>query len=163
MKDMFSIPRRLLALTLTSTLPFGALAEPPGMFPPPPQMTGAPGPHGGMPPHDMAYGSPLPPVLHGIKLSDEQQDKVFAILHDAAPAFRDLAKAQRRAEEELQQFVLSERFDEAGLRARAEALARQWSGLATLRGRTDRQILALLTPEQRRQLTERTAKDKTGR
>lgn len=109
------------------------------------------GPHGGLPPpHAPAGGElPPPPYLHGLQLSEAQQDKVFAILHALAPQLREQAKLARKAEEELRELARGEQYDEGRARALAEAGARAQAEMALLRSRADRQIHALLTPEQK--------------
>lgn len=141
------------ALCLALAAPFAALADRslpppkmgpqqhglmPAMFPPPP---------GG----EMAMPGemPLPPFLHGMKLSEEQQDALFAILHQSAPAARAAAKAARKASEQLQALTQAEKFDDEQARILAESAAKAMADLLLLRTRTEQKVIALLNAEQR--------------
>lgn len=107
--------------------------------------------HGG--PMDM--GAPVPPFLHGIELSEAQQDKIFDILHNLAPQMRERAKAAGKARQELHTLATSQNYDEARAKSLIDTLARTQADMMLMHMRADRQILALLTPEQRQQLDER--------
>jgi protein CpxP len=97
----------------------------------------------------------LPHFLRGLKLSEAQQDKVFTILHEQAPKMREQAKAARQARDGLRKLVLAEQYDEAQARALSDAGAKAMAEMALLRARSERQIVALLTPEQRQAMSER--------
>jgi periplasmic protein CpxP/Spy len=112
-----------------------------------------PGPERGRFP-GMGLGGP-PPFLAGLKLTDDQQDKVFAIVYAAAPAMREQAKALRKAHEALRDINESPQYDESRVKGLAESAAKADSQLTVLRARTEHEIYALLTPEQRKQLEER--------
>ena len=96
-----------------------------------------------------------PPFLDGLKLTDEQQDKVFSIVYAAAPAMRDQEKALRKAHEALRDINASPQYDENRVKELADSAARADSQLTVLRVRTEHEIYALLTPEQKKQLEER--------
>lgn len=95
-----------------------------------------------------------PPYLVDAGLSDEQQDKVFAILHAAAPELREREKAARKAHEALRELGLSAAFDSAKASAMAQAQAAADSQVALIRARADHDIYLTLTPEQRARLSE---------
>jgi protein CpxP len=153
----------ILAATLLLTCPLGVFAAPPpgtdgghdGRCPGP-DFQGfrgpPPGPERGPFP-GMGLGGP-PPFLAGLKLTDEQQDKVFAIVYAAAPAMRDQAKALRKAHEALRDINESPQYDENKVKELAEGAAKADSQLTVLRVRTEHEIFALLTPEQKKQLEE---------
>ena len=158
-----SIQPRILAAALLLTSPLVSLAAPsPGpdsghdgrcggpdmhAFRGPP-----PGPEFGPP--GVAFGAP-PPFLAGLHLTDDQQDKVFAILYAAAPAMREQSKALRKAHEALRDLNESPQYDENRLKGLADSAAKADSELTVLRVRTEHEIFALLTAEQRKQLEER--------
>jgi Spy/CpxP family protein refolding chaperone len=127
----------------------GAFAQP---IPPQP----GPGEHG---PMGMERGPGGPgmhrrggmPFLHGVQLSETQQDRVFAIMHAQAPAQRELEKKIRAAHEALRGAGASAQFDEARASAQAQALGQAVAAEALLRARTEAQVFAVLTPEQREQ------------
>ncbi len=99
-----------------------------------------------------------PRFLKGLKLSEEQQDKVFAILHAAAPALREQAKALRKAHEGLRELPTSAQYDDARAKALSDAAGKALGQLALLRTRAVHDVYAVLTPEQRAQVTERRTK-----
>ena len=103
--------------------------------------------HGAMDGH----GGAMPMHGRGQHLSEEQQDKLFAIMHAQEPQRRDYEKAARKAREALRELVESDKFDEAKASALAQAEGKAVAALALLRARTDAQVQALLTPEQRKQ------------
>jgi Spy/CpxP family protein refolding chaperone len=114
-----------------------------------------PGPHGfgdhgpGAPGPDMPFGH-MP--LHRLKLTEAQQDKLFAIMHARAPQRRDHDKAIRKAHEALRELGRADKFDDAKAGALSRDLGQAVAAEALLRARTDAQVLAVLTPEQREQL-----------
>jgi periplasmic protein CpxP/Spy len=134
------------------TPPRDGLKDPRGCMqdwhPGPPGPPGMPGP--------MGFGEDRPPpYLTGIDLTEEQQDKVFAILHAAAPELREHMKAARKAHEALHDLGQSAAFDSGKAAALAQTEASAESQLALLRTHTDHEIFMVLTPEQRTHLAER--------
>lgn len=109
--------------------------------------------HGG-PGHHMMGGSMMPPHLHGLNLTEAQQDKVFEIMHAQAPVMRDKAKALRRAESDLRALTTAPDYSEAKARALADSAAKAMSEMTLARARADRQVFDVLTPEQQKQLSE---------
>lgn len=101
-------------------------------------------------------GAPFSPGplghLRHLDLSEAQQDKLFAIMHAAAPQQRAQMKAERKAHEALRALGGSPRFDEAKANAAARDLGQAIAAGAVLRARIESQVLALLTPEQREQM-----------
>ncbi len=119
-----------------------------------------PGDHGlGMGPHGPEGMLPmmggLPPLLHGMDLSEAQQDKVFTILYAEIPYLREQGKAARKAHEALHALSQSAQYDDAKAAALAQAGAQAMANLALQHVRTEQKLLAVLTPEQRKQLAER--------
>ena len=96
-----------------------------------------------------------PPFLHGLDLSEAQQDKVFAILHAEAPYLREQGKAARKAQEALRALSQAAQYDDAKAAALAQAGAQAQANIALQHVRTEQKLLAVLTPEQRKQLAER--------
>ena len=120
-----------------------------GPMPPPP---GGPGPGFGHGPGP-EWGAP-PPFLAGLKLTEDQQDKVFAIVYKAAPTLREQSKALHKAHEALMELSASEPFDESKAKSLADTAAKADGQLTLLRARTEHEIYAVLTPEQRKEVTE---------
>lgn len=117
------------------------------------------GPHeGGRPPFGPPPGPGMDgielPFLHGVALNEAQQDKVFAILHAEVPYLRDQAKAAEKSQVAL--WTLSEGggYDDAKAIAAAQAGAQARANIMLQHLRTQQKILALLTPEQRKQLAD---------
>jgi Spy/CpxP family protein refolding chaperone len=106
------------------------------------------------PPPGIEHGmdAPMPPYLQGLSLSDEQQDRIFDLLHGQAPEVRQLARSLQKTHSQLRDLGFADNYDEAAARALAVAHAKAESELALLRARTDHQILALLTAAQRQQV-----------
>jgi len=90
--------------------------------------------------------------LHGLDLSEAQQDKLFAIHHAAQPEQREHMKAIRKAHEALAEVGRAERFDDARAAALSRDLGQAIAAEALLQARTEAQALAVLTPEQRERL-----------
>jgi Spy/CpxP family protein refolding chaperone len=90
-----------------------------------------------------------------LKLSEAQQDKLFAIEHAAAPQRRQQEKAIRHAHEALRALRDAAQFDEAKAGAVSRELGQAIAAETLLEARLHAQALAVLTPEQREQLRQR--------
>jgi protein CpxP len=117
-------------------------------------------------PHGRPYGrgpgafsrafSLMPPeFLAGLDLSDDEKDKVFAILNGRAMELRGALKQVRTSREDLRDMVRSGGYDEARAHTLADAGARADAQARFLVAKTDSEILAVLTPEQREDLEHR--------
>lgn len=110
------------------------------------------------PPGQMMHGrGPHAMFPHGVGLDEAQQDRVFAIVHAQEPRMREQGKAARHAHEALRAMATSGQFDDARASALAQAGADAMAAMALQQARTDAQIYALLSPEQRRQAAQRDA------
>lgn len=157
-----SIAVSLLLLSACS-MPLVALAQqgrasdgpPPGaMQGPPPGLGHGPGPG--------APGTPgLPPFLYGIELSEAQQDKVFAATYAQAPLLREQQKIAFKAHEQLRALAASSAYDDAQASALASTAAQAMATISLQQARLEQQLLAVLTPEQRKQ-TEQQRERRTG-
>ena len=95
------------------------------------------------------------PATFGIErvgLDEAQQDQVFTLLHERAPALREARKAVSRPVAELQELVRIEPFDPARAQALATAQGTAVTRLALLESELQAALRALLTAEQRRLL-----------
>ena len=162
---LYSSRNKLLAGCLALAVPLAALAAPP-----PDGKTDGPGaacgmevrgPHGGPmggpmggPAPGMFAGDRPPPYLMDLNLTEDQQDKVFAIMHASAPAIRDQFKAVRKAREALHDLGHAAQFDSGNAGSLAQALGKAESQLALLQARNDHDIFAVLTDEQRKDLAD---------
>lgn len=116
----------------------------PGMPGPEKPFDAGPGMRGMHGAHDGLMGH-----LHGLHLSEAQQDKLFAIHHAARPEQREHMKAIRKAHEGLAELARAERFDDARAATLSRELGQAIAAEALLQARTEAQALAVLSPEQR--------------
>lgn len=156
--------RRLVAVAAGLLLSCAAMAQTAApdaapMSPMPghgPGMMGrGPGPMG---PHGMGRHHGGEFFLRGLKLTEEQRDKIFAIKYAQMPQEREQHKAVAHARRDLRQMVMSGQYDEARVRTLSEALGRAVTREAQLRAQAGAKIMQVLTPEQRKQITDREAR-----
>ncbi len=102
-------------------------------------------------------------MLHGLDLTEAQRDKVFELVHANMPALREQGKVLRNNHEELRKLALSDKYDEAKVKALTEQNAQAMAQMAQTRARMGHEVYQLLTPEQRKALEERQAKSPAGR
>ena len=107
--------------------------------------------------HAFAGQQATPPFLRGITLSEVQQDQIFELMHKQAPAMREKAKASHQAMNELHQLSLSDNYDEARAKKLARSAADAHGEMALLRAQSEQKIIALLTPEQRKEVAAKVA------
>ncbi|QDG70319.1 Spy/CpxP family protein refolding chaperone [Janthinobacterium tructae] len=137
----------LLALAQQESAPDGPLAR--AMSGPPPGFGHGPG-------HVPIPGAPgLPPFLHGIELSEAQQDKVFAATYAQAPLLREQEKIAFKAHAQLRELAASSTYDDAKAGALANTAAQAMATISLQQARLEQQLLAVLTPEQRKQAQQR--------
>lgn len=139
-----------LVLLSACSMPLLALAQhgPAPDGPPPHAMEGPPrGPGFGPGPG----GQGLPPYLHGIELSEAQQDKVFAATYAQAPLLREQQKIAYKAHAQLRELASSSAYDDARASALANTAAQAMATISLQQARLEQQLLALLTPQQRKQ------------
>ncbi len=150
----------VVAIPLAGVAPRRAHAGPDGHDAPaafnwPADCRPMPPPEWGPPPGgDREWGG-TPPFLAGLALTEEQQDKVFGILHAAAPEVREQTKALRKAHEALADLATSAQYEEGRAKQRAEGVARADREFTLLRARTEHEIFMLLNAQQRAQLLDR--------
>ena len=101
----------------------------------------------------------IPPHLAGLNLSQEQQDKVFAIFYPQIPKMRDHHKQEAQLKDELRTLSQNDRFDEAKAKQIADKLATLEKEKTLNRAKTEQQVYSILTPEQRKTLQERKQDD----
>jgi protein CpxP len=121
-------------------------------------------PDGGRPPHGPEFGGPhgeMPggprgmPFLHGLDLSESQEDKLFQLMYSQEPYLREQHRAHEKAMRALHEMSNSDKFDDAAAAKLAQAAAQAQANLALAHARTHQKVLALLTPEQRARLASR--------
>ena len=140
-----NIPAQLLFVAACLAKPMSSYAQ--AMTPPPAERMmqhGAHGERGGRGGHGMRF-------LRGLHLTEAQQDKVFAIMHAAEPQQREQMKIVRKSHEALKALAGSGQFDESKAAALAQSGGQAMAAVALLHARTEAQVMALLTPEQRQQ------------
>ncbi len=152
---------KVLAGCLALAVPLAAMAAPPPDGKPDGhtacdrEMRGPQGGPMGAPPPGMFAGDRPPPYLMELNLTEDQQDKVFTIMHASAPAIRDQFKAVRKAREALHDLGHAAQFDSGNAGSLAQALGKAESQLALLQARNEHDIFAVLTDEQRKDLVQR--------
>ena len=118
---------------------------------------------GNLPP--MPFGKrPFPegiPPMQGIPfqyldldLSDVQQDKIIALVHPQLPVIWKMEKQRHQLLEELHGLGSTDKFDESKANEIAGKLASIEKESIYNHAKTDSQIFAILTPEQRKKLSE---------
>lgn len=107
-----------------------------------------------------AIGAPPPPAwLRGIELDAAQQDQLFDILHAVAPAQRKAQRTAERTHDQLHHIGMATDYSEPAVTVLADEHARAIRELTLLRARTERRILEVLTPTQRREAAHQAARD----
>jgi Spy/CpxP family protein refolding chaperone len=89
-----------------------------------------------------------------LDLSESQKEQVRAMLNDARTSLGPLAAEVGRARRALFAAVTSPTYDEAAVRAAADAVGRAAGAVAVERARLQAQIRAILTAEQQAKLDE---------
>ena len=98
------------------------------------------------------HGGGMMRSLQRLDLSEAQEDKIFDLMHQRAPNMRQQMKALKKNERELQALRQSAQFDEAQAKALIDNIARQRADIELSRLQGERQVLDVLTPEQRQKL-----------
>lgn len=132
--DFFGGMRRFLVAALLSVTAMAVVAGPWG-------------PHG---PED-GPGD----FLSGLDLDKGQRDRIFAIHHEAAPAFREAFERERAAHEALAALARNGRFDETRAMALASEIGKAAGEAALLRARNESRVFEVLTPAQQVRLKTR--------
>lgn len=158
MKKSKTIPLLLAAAIALPLAGVAAEGEPPmgerGQHGPGP----GPGPGPG---HRFGLG-PGMHFLRGIDLSDSQEDKLFQLMHSQAPYLREQQRAHEKAMQALHEMRNADKFDDAAAAKLAQAAAQAQANITLAHVRAHQKVLALLTPEQRKQLEERKARPHRG-
>ncbi len=154
-----SIKQLLAISTLAIALPFSALshAEPGKDC----------GRHDDKRGHGFKHGgnfgeSGTPRHLKALNLTQDQQDKIFAIVHEQAPAKYTQHKQQRETLEALRTLAQADKFDDAKAQQLADQLGKLEKEKVLSRLKTEAKINAVLTPEQRAKAREFKAPENRG-
>lgn len=121
----------------------------------PPTHQGGPGGHAGPPPPFFGGHAGGPPFLHGIALDEQQEDKLFALMHAQEPMLREQHKIVAKSHEALHAMAMSGKYDDTKAVALAQAAAQAMARITLQQVRTEQQVLALLTPPQRQMVEQR--------
>ena len=118
--------------------------------------------HGGSAADDAvlaAVAAPAPPEwLADLALTETQEDRIFEVLHEAAPAQRKADRTATRTLALLKHAGMATDYSEAETRKVADQHAQAVAELARLNARIEHRILEVLTPEQRRDAAHRAAR-----
>lgn len=99
-------------------------------------------------------GDGMPRYLYRLNLTEAQRDRIFDIMHAQAPTQRANMKALYKARSDLRVLTTTADFSEAKAKEQADAVAAATGEMALNRAKTERQVIDVLTPEQRQQLAE---------
>jgi len=91
----------------------------------------------------------MPPMLQALKLSDAQDDKLFALMHEQAPLRHEKMKLLQHARADLDALSHADQLDAARLRQLSGTIAQTMAELQVLDITTRFQIRAMLTSSQR--------------
>lgn len=112
-------------------------------------------PEGEMAPDIDPKGPGLPPFMAGLKLSEAQQDKLFQLYLQQAPAIYAQQKAARKAAEALRDLIGTADYSAAKAKDLAQAEGRARAELAMMRAQGEHEFLSLLTDEQKKEFSAR--------
>jgi periplasmic protein CpxP/Spy len=99
-------------------------------------------------------------LLDRVTLSEQQEDQIFAIIHDASPSVRQNAKQLGKAYERLHKLAFSSEYSQSEVETLGRAVGDAEAQSAQLRAQLDHDITRVLTLEQRRSLEERGRNDR---
>ncbi|MBU1426457.1 MAG: Spy/CpxP family protein refolding chaperone [Gammaproteobacteria bacterium] len=151
---MLSILPYVLASVVLCALPLISFALPPSSSAPPAcKHSDAPRIQDGETPPPPLERPALPPYLSGIDMTEAQEDMLFKLMHDKAPAIFENEKIARKTRQQLHQLTGSDRFDAAKARSLADAHGQALAELAYLHTVIQAQIWALLSEVQRTQVS----------
>jgi protein CpxP len=108
--------------------------------------------HRGMHHHGMHRHHGMMGLLRGVKLTDAQRDKMFALHHAMEPQAYEKIKVLRKSHEDLRGAATSPNYDEAKVKAAIDASARAKADLQLMRVHAEHEVFAMLTPEQKAQV-----------
>ena len=89
-----------------------------------------------------------------LDLTDEQQAKIESIVEQERPAIQQLRQQLMEARKAFRDTMTPGTFDEAAVRAHAEAQSKLMTEMMVASARMKAHVLAVLTPEQLTQLEE---------
>ena len=102
----------------------------------------------------MQGGAGLHRLLARLDLTEAQRDQVFSIVYKQIPAMRAKKIALRKGRQALHKAALDENYDARHIRTLADAQAKTQSQQMVMRAELFHQVAAVLTPAQRKQLTQ---------
>ncbi|CAK0766380.1 conserved hypothetical protein [Gammaproteobacteria bacterium] len=164
-----SFRRWLVAGLLTITLPWVAVTASETHFPPsfpfgfsssmpphPPGMLPMPGGQflpfsGGMMPDFPPMLLDQPPLLSGLNLTEEQQDKLFELVHFILPSLRVKAKIARKAMTDLRKLITSDHYEASNGQVLIQTYAQALASIVVMWADKEAKTRDLLTSEQKRQ------------
>ena len=94
--------------------------------------------------------------LHRLDLSEAQDDKIFDIMHNQAPQMRKQMKMLQKSEKELQALKQAPDYSDAKAKSLIDQIARQRADMELARLQSERKVLDVLTPDQRKELASMT-------
>lgn len=102
-------------------------------------------------------------AFHRLKLSDEQREQIFQVRHEQAPQLFKLRTAERNARAQLREAGRDGNLDDAKAQQAAKDLGEAQGQLALMRAQGKAKVMAVLTAEQREQLTKSRSHRRDGK
>lgn len=90
----------------------------------------------------------MPSFLQGIHLTQAQQDAIFNVMQQQAPAIVTHVKVLSEAHQQLRDMAVGKQYDQTKATALAERIVDSSAVLALLQAEREYQLYAILTPEQ---------------
>jgi Spy/CpxP family protein refolding chaperone len=114
---------------------------------------GARGHHASMHEGRMGHGG-FGHMFKRLNLTEAQRDQIFQIRYAQKPAMRAKMKELRSGRQALRAAATAENYDAQKVQTLAQAQAKTLADMMVMRTETSHKIYAVLTPEQRQQLSQ---------
>ena len=93
-------------------------------------------------------------MLRKLDLTEEQQDKVFELMHEQKPIMRDKMKEMRQTRQVIHDAVMSEAYNAEQINQLADQQGKMVAEMIKMRTNNFNQIYSILTPEQKEKARE---------
>ena len=93
-------------------------------------------------------------MLRKLDLTEEQQDKVFEMMHEQKPIMRDKMKEIRQTRQVIHDAVMSETYNAEQTNQLADKQGKMVAEMIKMRTNNFNQIYSILTPEQKKKARE---------
>lgn len=97
-------------------------------------------------------------MLNRLDLTDQQHTQIYALIDAATPQLRDLMRDMKKQRKALHDLAMAEPLDQAAIEMAADQQAQLLKQMILQGSQLRSSIFALLTPEQREEVTQRMQK-----